>query len=282
VQLTIHLNRHFDIISKVVSSLSEALIAAPRTVAADRGGVESMARPPRTLQIGTRPRRVPSGYRALAVVAAALALASCGGDDGDGSAGSSEPPPQGGANPSPGGTNQAPTIGGTPPSQVMAGSAYDFTPTANDADGDILTFSISSRPAWADFDSATGRLSGTPAESDVGTYSQISISVSDGEATRNLSAFSIAVVTTASGSATLSWTAPSEKTDGTPVDLSGYKIYWGTSSRSYSNSATLNSPGFSSYVVDELTPATWYFAVTAVDGQGLESDYSNEATKQIL
>jgi hypothetical protein len=35
------------------------------------------------------------------------------------------------------------------------------------------------------------------------------------------------------------------------------------------------------YVVENLSPATWYFAVTAVNSQGAESSNSNVANKQI-
>ncbi|MEN8801469.1 MAG: putative Ig domain-containing protein, partial [Thiogranum sp.] len=51
---------------------------------------------------------------------------------------------------------------------------------AEDADGDTLTFSIQSAPAWATLDPATGALTGTPTNADVGTTSGILISVSDG------------------------------------------------------------------------------------------------------
>src|SRR5690606_22338269 len=70
---------------------------------------------------------------------------------------------------------------------------YDFTPSAADAEGDALTFSISNRPAWADFDRATGRLSGTPDANDVGRYRNIVIGVSDGEASAFLFRFTVTV-----------------------------------------------------------------------------------------
>ena len=41
--------------------------------------------------------------------------------------------------------NHSPTIAGLPLGAVMVGTQYSFTPTAADADGDILTFSISYR-----------------------------------------------------------------------------------------------------------------------------------------
>ena len=47
-----------------------------------------------------------------------------------------------------------------------------------------------------------------------------------------------------SGSATLSWAAPTKNEDGTALtDLAGYKLYWGTTPGSYPNSVTINNPG---------------------------------------
>jgi hypothetical protein len=89
--------------------------------------------------------------------------------------------------------NRAPTISGTPATSVAAGAAYAFQPTASDPDGNPLTFSISNRPTWATFSTSTGRLSGTPTSSQAGTYSNIVIRVSDGQATAQLPAFSIVV-----------------------------------------------------------------------------------------
>ncbi len=88
-------------------------------------------------------------------------------------------------------SNAAPVISGSPATSVAAGQPYNFQPSATDADGDVLTFSIQNRPAWATFSPTTGRLSGTPTSSQAGTYSNIVISVSDGKVSRSLSAFSI-------------------------------------------------------------------------------------------
>jgi len=89
--------------------------------------------------------------------------------------------------------DQAPVISGTPPTHVVAGTAYVFTPTASDPDGNALTFSVANRPSWASFNSTTGQLSGTPATANVGTFSNIVISVSDGTLAASLPAFAIAV-----------------------------------------------------------------------------------------
>jgi hypothetical protein len=86
-----------------------------------------------------------------------------------------------------------PTITGTPATSVIAGHAYAFTPTAKDAAGGTLSFSIAHKPAWASFSIATGELSGTPTAAEEGTYSDIVISVSSDKETAALAAFSIAV-----------------------------------------------------------------------------------------
>jgi hypothetical protein len=178
--------------------------------------------------------------------------------------------------------NRPPVISGPPPTSVTAGTAYSFQPTASDPDGNTLTFSIANKPAWAAFSTTTGRLQGTPASSDVGTYANIAITVSDGTATASLPAFSIAVVAVATGSASLSWTPPTTNTDGSPLtNLSGYRVYWGTALGSYPNSVTLNNPGLASYVVENLAPGTYYFVVTALSSAGRESAYSNTGSKAI-
>lgn len=89
--------------------------------------------------------------------------------------------------------NRAPTISGTAPASVQAGTAYAFTPAASDPDGDSLTFTVANKPSWATFTAATGSLTGTPGESDVGAYANAAISVTDGKAQVTLPAFSISV-----------------------------------------------------------------------------------------
>lgn len=232
--------------------------------------------------------RTRIGFVSLAF-AAALTLSACGGDDSEGTAAAaptsptSPTPPATTTPPATGGSNQAPTIAGAPPGSTLFGRQYSFTPTASDANGDSLTFSITGRPSWASFNSTTGRLQGTPTQADVGTTANIVISVSDGATTSSLASFSIQVVATASGSATLSWSPPTQNSDGSPLtDLAGYRIYFGTSSGYYPNSMTVNNPGLASYVVDQLTPATWHFVVTALNSTGVESPFSNAASKSVL
>ena len=92
--------------------------------------------------------------------------------------------------------NQAPTIGGTPSANATVGSAYSFTPSASDPDGDSLSFSIVNAPSWVIFDNATGTITGSPTSSDLGSYPDILISVTDGTASASLPAFTINVAET--------------------------------------------------------------------------------------
>lgn len=164
----------------------------------------------------------------------------------------------------------------------MQNAAYSFQPVTSDPNGDTLTFSISGRPGWATFNSATGKLSGTPTAQDVATYSNIVISASDGKVSVNLAPFSISVVATATGAATITWTPPTTYTDGTALTIAGYRVYWGTAQNNYPSSKTLNGAGLTSAVIDQLTPAKYYFVVTTFDAGGSESGYSNVATKQVM
>ena len=86
------------------------------------------------------------------------------------------------------------------------------------------------------------------------------------------------------GVATLSWTPPTTKEDGSALDnLAGYKVYYrsstdGTSPGSYSNQIVINNPGISTYIIENLLPATYYFVIAAFDSNGFQSSYSNEAS----
>lgn len=178
------------------------------------------------------------------------------------------------------GNNSAPEITVSPSGTETVGNQYNFRPTAQDADGDTMRFTIQSKPAWASFDEFTGRLFGTSTSNDIRTYSSIIISVSDGITTSSLPAFSITVEAIANGLATLMWTAPTERTDNTPLtNLAGFNIYYGQTSGDYGNKIALNNPGITTYMVDNLSTGTWYFVVTAVDATGLESNPSNQSIK---
>ncbi|WP_249560513.1 DUF4347 domain-containing protein, partial [Shewanella sp. 10B] len=90
--------------------------------------------------------------------------------------------------------NGAPVINGTPTLTVNQGALYNFAPVATDSPGDSLTFSINQTISWLTFNSATGALSGTPSNQDVGVINGIVISVSDGSLSASLPPFNLSVI----------------------------------------------------------------------------------------
>lgn len=176
------------------------------------------------------------------------------------------------------------SLSGTPQSAVTAGQSYAFTPAVSGAGGTAVKFTIRNAPAWASFDTSSGKLSGTPQAGNAGTYADILISASDGQATASLPAFSITVAeaNSGSGSADVSWTPPTTNTDGsTLTDLAGYDIYYGTSATTLTQEVQVTNIGVTNYVVGGLTSGTWYFAVSAYTTTGAESKLSNVASKTI-
>ncbi|TVQ47344.1 MAG: hypothetical protein EA371_07485, partial [Gammaproteobacteria bacterium] len=167
---------------------------------------------------------------------------------------------------------------GTPPGHATANEPYSFTPSVSAADGANLSFSIVNRPGWATFDSATGTLSGTPAASDAGVHGGIRIRVTDGDSEDTLGPFEITVNDGELRTVTLSWQAPTELADGTPLtDLAGFRIYYGRIAGDYEEVVELDNPGLSTYVVEGLSGGTtWYFSATAFRANGLESEFSGE------
>src|SRR5262249_52822256 len=87
-----------------------------------------------------------------------------------------------------------PVLDGQPALTAKAGVAYSFVPSASDADNDPLTFNVSGLPKWATFDAATGAISGTPGDADVGQGGDIEIGVSAGKAESTIGPFRIQVL----------------------------------------------------------------------------------------
>lgn len=180
-------------------------------------------------------------------------------------------------------TDTAPTIAGTPQSSVSVGLIFGFNPVADDPNDDNLVFTIQNKPDWAVFNMGTGILSGEPDFDDVGVYSNIVISVTDGSESAALPPFNIEVLGAATGAATLTWLAPTANEDNSALtDLSGYKVHYGTSPGDYPNTSTIHNEGVTSHMVENLPPDTWYFVVTAFDHSGNESEFSEVVSKVVL
>src|SRR6266478_4552498 len=169
--------------------------------------------------------RSGSGVRRFSILTsialASLVLGACGAPQGGDPTATAQ---------SSGSTSTAPAISGTPSTSVVAGQAYTFMPSTTNPSGMTLTFSVINQPSWAAFSTSTGQLSGTPASTDVGTYSNIEISVSDGPSNVSLPAFSLAV------------TAPA--TPGAPPTISGSPATSVVAGQSYS---ITNQPSWAAF-----------------------------------
>jgi hypothetical protein len=229
-----------------------------------------------------------SGTAALivATVVMCASVTACG-DSGGGSAASQAVSTNAGTSP----IDRTPTtptvaamqISGSPATTASAGQAYSFQPTVASAASTALKFSITNTPAWAKFDATTGKLTGTPTSSQVGTYKGITISVLAGTKSAALPAFGIVVVEGNSQSnVTLSWQAPTQNADGSAlVDLKGYKVHYGAASKTYSDTIQVANAGITTYVVQNLAAGKYYFAVTAYNSVGQESSLSPEVSTQV-
>ena len=199
------------------------------------------------------------------------------------------------------------TIAGTPSTSVVAGQAYSFRPSATDSSGKSVQYSIAGKPAWAAFNQSSGALTGTPTTADVGVNVDVQITASDGTVSAAVPSFEITVnpssssststassaVTPASstssanstqGSVTVGWVAPTANTNGSNLtNLGSFKIYYGTASKQYTQSAAVSSPSALSQMISALTVGqTYFFAVTAVSSAGVESSYSPEVSATII
>jgi hypothetical protein len=197
----------------------------------------------------------------------------------------------------------APVLTGLPPaSSVVVGQTYTFAPKATDADGSRLTFSITNKPSWIAFDTATGAMTGTPTVK--GVTSGIVVSVTDGTFTKSLPAFTltvkegtapapaankapapapVAAAKPITGNAALSWTTPTENEDGSALgDLAGFRVVYGTSPDKMTQQLDVPGPSLTSVSVEELAAGTYYFAVKAYSKTGAESALSEIVYKQIM
>jgi putative Ig domain-containing protein len=176
------------------------------------------------------------------------------------------------------------TIQGNPSATATVGEPYSFQPTVTSS-GTRISFAASGLPSWLTFNASTGALAGTPSAGDEGTTGHIVITASTAGASATTTPFTISVQAAAASttvSVKLSWAAPTENTDGTPVtDLAGYHIYYGMNPAELTLWASVAGAGSTTYVVGDLPTGTYYFSVVAYNSAGVDSGQSNLANETI-
>lgn len=130
-------------------------------------------------------------------------------------------------------------------------------------------------------------------DGDLGTGAQIATTLSLGEhaitATivdsdnNSVSSSVTHTVVVTFGSASLSWVAPTENTDGSELtDLAGFTIYYGTSEQQLNNTITIDSAETLNFIIENLSSnTTYFFSITAFNSTGVESAYTDVASKYI-
>ncbi|MEM8768218.1 MAG: hypothetical protein AAGE43_12280 [Pseudomonadota bacterium] len=149
-------------------------------------------------------------------------------------------------------------------SSVAAGGSATLTWSSTDAD------SCTASGAWSGSRGSNGSASVGPLNASA-TFT-LSCSGAGGNVVEMVS---ISVESAVS----LAWQAPTENVDGSPLtDLAGYRIYYGTESRAYSDMVEIANPSATGYTLN-LSSGDYYVAMTAMDAEGNESAYSNEVLK---
>lgn len=76
--------------------------------------------------------------------------------------------------------NLAPEITSTPPTSVLQGQSYQYQLSANDPEGDSISFALLTAPVGMQIDQATGLVTWTPATDQIGVY-DIELSAADSQ-----------------------------------------------------------------------------------------------------
>ncbi len=178
--------------------------------------------------------------------------------------------------------NQAPTISGESAEVARVGQDFEYQPEVTDPDGDALRFSAVNLPPWARLDPVTGKISGRPGTTHVGSYESIAITASDGKHRVSSREFSITVFGPSTGVAKLEWPMPVSKVDGSLLDdLAGFRILYGREADDLNRSVWIADPKAHSFEFATLDAGAWYFSIVAVNASGLEGPATTPTRKII-
>jgi hypothetical protein len=184
--------------------------------------------------------------------------------------------------------NTAPILANIGDRSVTAGTILEFIISATDNDGTVPILEASGLPAYAlfhDFYDGTGRVTLSPDAATPQGMENITLTARDARDPALTDSETITITIGAAsnggtaGSVSLSWIPPSEREDGTallPGEISGYTVYYGAASASYSNSLYIDNGLATSASIVDLAPGTYYMAVTTRDSDGRESAFSSE------
>lgn len=226
------------------------------------------------------------------MIAASIQLSACGGGGGGGSSGSTASTPVTSASSSSSSSDSG-SSGNTPPagdttaptivlSQPTTGTSYTANTSSVTIAGTASDNVALSQVAWANNLGGSGSVAagGSSASLNFAVslasgINVITITATDSSGNTTQRQLTVTYAPAASGSVTLTW----DPVTASPV--SGYRVYYGTSSGSYQQAISIGNS--TTYALSGLTSGIrYYFVVTAVDTSGTESGYSNEVYKDVL
>jgi hypothetical protein len=233
----------------------------------------------------SRTRKISSSKSVILAIVLPILLAACSAGTGGYTAtsgGGNPPPPGGGGNPPPTQDTTPPSINITSPT---TGPSYDTTNVSVTVSSTATDNVGLSQISWTNSKGGSGNVtvSGTSTNRNFNIALQsganlITLTARDTSGNTAQKQLTVNYTPTTSNSASLAWDSV------TAPNLTGYRVYYGTSSGIYSQpyGQGLSVGAAVSYTVMGLSSGTrYYFAVTAIDSLGNESAYSNEAFKDI-
>jgi hypothetical protein len=155
--------------------------------------------------------------------------------------------------------------------QAQTAGTITFTANKTSATGSLVPVLTWSTSPVASSCTASGAWSGTKFASGSETLASITSS----------KAYTLSC-SWGNGSSTVSWTKPTKNSDdSTLTNLAGFKVMFGNSASALTQSKAVNDANATSTTVAALASGTWYFAVRAVNTDGVESDNSTVVSKTI-
>ncbi len=166
--------------------------------------------------------------------------------------------------------NNSPIITTSNVLSAYVGTAYSVDYAATDADGDTLTWSLTTDAAWLGINAATGMLSGTPLLANVGTFS-VNVSVSDGRGGTDFTVFTLTVINNNQAPVIITNNVPTGKVnvlysvDYNATDADGDTLTWARQT----NATWLSINAATGVLSGTPTAAgTFWVNVTVSDGNG--------------
>jgi hypothetical protein len=184
---------------------------------------------------------------------------------------------------SPGGSAQQSTtvtVSAPAPSVTLSASPQ----TVSSGGTTVLTWTSTNTTSCAASWTTSDATAGQQTSAALTATTTFSITCSNGAGSTAQGSVPVTVTPATTGTATLTWAAPTENTNGTPVtatELTGYIITYGNSASALTHSVSVQGGTTTTYQVTGLTTGTWYFAVAAVAADGTTSTPSTVGSKTI-